>query len=423
MYFKECTIDCKRVDEIQEALTILNKLTHKQVKSNLKDFIEKFSELYEDREMPLAVVLDPETGIGYPPSGGTGVPAPLVDGLFYNAGIEKNFNVSMSDIDNLILSKYHQAIKNSSREIEITEGDLKEFKAVWDDLPQTIAVMAEMLKEKIVLLSVGGSSAANLLGRFCYMNAELQDFVADIVEHDENGKADAVYAEIVHLPESRIGNILFRPVLRQYEIPYLAGSTLTKEHQILVSDLFISVRNGRVVLRSGRLDKEIIPRLTTAHNYSYNSLPIYHFLCDMQNQGQRGGLYFSWPQILQNEEYLPRVTYKNVIFSLARWIVKKEHIKKILNFNSEEELMLAVNEWRNDKEIPQYVELVDGDNQLFVDLDNVLHVQMLVSVIKKRDAFVLQEFVHLPDQAIVHDEQGNCYTNQVIFAFTKDEQL
>ena len=67
--------------------------------------------------------------------------------------------------------------------------------------------------------------------------------------------------------------------------------------------------------------------------------------------------------------------------------------------------------------------MVDGDNQLFVDLDNVLHVQMLVSVIKKRDAFVLQEFVHLPDQAIVHDEQGNCYTNQVIFAFTKDEQL
>ena len=160
------------------------------------------------------------------------------------------------------------------------------------------------------------------------MNAELQDFVAEIVRHDEKGKTDSVYAEIVHLPEARIGNILFRPVLRQYEIPYLAGSILAREHQIPVSDMYISVRNGRIFLRSGKLNKEVIPRLSTAHNFSYNSLPIYHFLCDMQNQGLRGGLYFSWPQILQNEQYLPRVTYKNVIFSLARWIVKKEHIKK-----------------------------------------------------------------------------------------------
>ena len=374
------------------------------------------------REMPLAVVLDPEAGIGYPPSNGSGVPTPLVDGLLYKQGSEKNFNVDMSDTDYLILNKYHQAIKSSSKVIEITDDDLKEKNAVWDDLPQTMAVMAEMLRERIVLLSIGGSSAANLMGRFCHMNAELQDFVAEIVRHDEKGKTDAVYAEIVHLPEARIGNILFRPVLRQYEIPYLAGSILAREHQIPVSDMYISVRNGRIFLRSGKLNKEVIPRLSTAHNFSYNSLPIYHFLCDMQNQGLRGGLYFSWPQILQNEQYLPRVTYKNVIFSLARWIVKKEHIKKILNFNSEEELMMAVKEWRNDKGIPQYVELVDGDNQLFVDLNNVFHVQMLVSVIKKREAFFLQEFVHFPDQAIVHDEQGNCYTNQVIFAFTKDEK-
>jgi len=423
LVFDKCSIDRKRVDEIQESLTILNKLTKQQVKSNLTAFTEKFSELYEEREMPLSIVLDPEIGIGYPPAIGYSVPAPLVDGLFYNTDGENNFNVRVSDAEYLILRKYHETIKNSSRVIEITEDDLKEIKAVWDDLPQTIAVMAEMLNDKIVLHSVGGSSAANLVGRFCYMNSDLQDFVAEIIEHDEKGETDAVYAEIVHLPEARVGNILFRPVIRQYEIPYLASSTMSMEHQIPVSDLFVSVRNSRIFLRSGKLNKVVIPRLTTAHNYSFNSLPIYHFLCDMQTHNLRGGLYFSWPQILQNEEYLPRVTYKNVILSLSRWFVKKEHVKELLNFNSEEELLAATNEWRNSKEIPQYVELVDGDNKLFVDLNNVLQVQMLFSVIKQRDTFTLQEFIHLPDKAIVHDEQGNCYTNQAIFTFTKDERL
>ena len=64
-----------------------------------------------------------------------------------------------------------------------------------------------------------------------------------------------MFAEIVHLPESRIGNILMRPVLRQYEIPYLCGTTLSEEFQIPLTDLLVGIEGDKVVLRSQKLNK------------------------------------------------------------------------------------------------------------------------------------------------------------------------
>ncbi len=77
---------------------------------------------------------------------------------------------------------------------------------------------------------------------------------------------DAVFAEIAHLPEGRVGNVVCRPVLRRYEIPLLATPGVPVDRQIALSDLTVSLHNGRIVLRSQRLGIKVLPRLTTAHN-------------------------------------------------------------------------------------------------------------------------------------------------------------
>ena len=134
------------------------------------------------------------------------------------------------------------------------------------------------------------------------------------------------------MPESRIGNILLRPVLRNYEIPYLGKSAMPVENQIQVADLMVSVKNGKIILRSQKLNKEIIPRLSTAHNYSFNALPVYQFLCDLQTQHfEKSGFGFNWGSLSTSYKFLPRAEYKNVILARAKWQLLKSDLQVLLD--------------------------------------------------------------------------------------------
>src|SRR5262249_2895550 len=157
-------------------------------------------------------------------------------------------------------------------------------------------------------------SGATLLGRFCHADPELQREVEAHVRAEEALRPDALFAEIVHLPEGRVGNVLCRPVLREYEIPFLGRSGAPPERQIPLSDLLVSVRDGRVRLRSARLDREVIPRMSNAHNFGWRSLGAYRFLCMLQMQAVAGGLMWDWGP-LGSVPYLPRVVHGRLVLS------------------------------------------------------------------------------------------------------------
>src|SRR4029078_12745413 len=111
----------------------------------------------------------------------------------------------------------------------------------------------------------------------------------ECLREEEAHDADKIYAEVIHLPEARTGNVLMRPQLRKHEIVYMGNGSVPFAQQIMLADLLVSVRNNSVVLRSKKFNKEIIPRLSTAHNFGSGSLPVYKFLCDLQFQQLRGG--------------------------------------------------------------------------------------------------------------------------------------
>jgi hypothetical protein len=293
------------IKELQSAMTFLNKITPISRNETLSKFRQDFYSRYEDREIPLMEALDSEIGIGYPSNNGSGNISPLLENFHLPGQVVQPSGFQPDDFTSILLKKMMDVLERNEKEIVLGENDVKNFTASWNDLPPTLYAIFEILKTGpdsplIQLNGFSGTCGANLFARFAHTDKCITRFVKDIVAKEQELMPDVLFAEIAHLPDSRVGNVLSRPHIRDYEILYIANSTLPENQLIYMWDLYLSVRQGKIRLRSKRLNREIIPRLTTAHNYRNNTMPVYRFLCDMQIQSGRGGLYFNWG-FLNNE--------------------------------------------------------------------------------------------------------------------------
>ncbi len=420
------TLNDSFADILEEGINLLNKLSANETSSNIKEFINVFYNRYQDAEIPLLHALDTDIGVGYIQNKSEDN-TPLVDDL---ANINTNQdafvnNVKFNKVERLLLKKYIESIKERRRIIEVFDEDVKEFKSNWNDLPITFSAMARIVwvegKYKIILDSVGGSSAMNLFSRFSANDDELNNLTYKIAEYEEVLSKDSIVAEIVHLPENRVGNVLFHPTFRKFEIPYLSQSMLDKEKQIPLDDLMISIRNNKIILRSKKYNKEVKPYLSNAHNFEYKALPVYQFLAELQTQTLRDSIFFNW-NFAKEIDFIPRITYKDIILSLACWRFNREEVNKILKLNDDKKILEYFTSLQIKKGIPNEVTISEGDNELYIDLRNITHLKILISLIKSSNSFILQEYLFDNNKSIVTDAYGKPYANEIIFSFYKNEK-
>lgn len=404
--------------QFKKAISFLNKITVSNRETVLEKFKEAFVERFENEEVPLSYALDTEIGIGYLQNTQAKGLHPYLEGLVLPSFKQKKeLQIKLNPIHIVLNQKLQNAYWNNDYIIKLSEDDFKDFEENWNDLPDTLSIIGEIFsknqQEKLYINNITGN-AGRLLGRFCSEKSTIKDFVKQISDKEQELNPNKILAEIIHLPESRIGNVIRRPQLRNYEIPYLANSTLEKENQISVDDLYLSIKNGKLFLRSKKHNKEVIPHLTNAHNYSYNSLPVYHFLCDYSNQKIRASLFFDWGGLFQIYDFLPRVEYDNIILSKAQWKINSEQIKifnSIILTENIENLFQKIEEWRKLKQIPQWIQWVQGDNTLVVDLQNFDLVQMFFSSVKNEKEIIIEEFLY-------NDKSD--YVHQFVFSLYKD---
>ncbi len=422
---KESSLGTEVLDEIKSAAAFLNRITPAMTNPVLDNFKKAFLNRYEEREVPLMEVLDPEMGIGYPAGITSGDDhLPLLNN-FPLPQNQRSTSVSNNSLyRSILLKKTISVLSKGEKEILFSDSDIKDFpKSNWEDLPAVTSCMIELIRANpgdiLLKLNSFGGGGANLLARFSHTDDKISHFVQEITQKEQELMPDVILAEIAHLPESRIGNIISRPHVREYEIPYMVNSELPIEKQIHLSDLMVSVKQDNLVLRSKKLKKEIIPRLTNAHNYNRNPTPIYHFLCEIQYQKKRNSLFFDWGSIANDLSFLPRVRYKNVILSPATWLIKVEDMKHLFDIKDDDQQKEAIRLFCTENEFPMYVLLQDGDNELFVDWTNNLSICSLFSIIKKRVIVKFTEFLFEPENAIFRDEKGNGYLNECIVVLFK----
>lgn len=416
---KKAVISEILTNELYDLITFLNKINPAiQRETNLLRFKDAFYNRFEEAEVPLLQVLDNELGLGYPiQPGNTGDICQLVDDLILPQRDKTVPLRHVLPVEDIIKDKYIQAIRKGATEIVLSDSDFIGLEPNWADMPNTLSVMCGLVDSnhdglRIYVKSIGGTSAGNLLGRFCHLDDTIHDLTKSITEHEKTMHPDCLVAEIVHLPEARIGNILSRPILREYEIPYLVRSGVPIDQRIHLSDLMLSVRDGRIILRSDRYKKEVIPRLTTAHNYNNNSMPVYHFLCDLQSQNLRVGFGVPWGEWADNLDYKPRVIYKNFILSRQMWYLKQEEIKDLekcedSDLQGKSEILFS------SRNIPRWFIIPDGDNELLIDARSPSSLRTMLAQVKKRPVFRIEEFLFDPDLKNITEH----FTNEFIFTF------
>jgi thiopeptide-type bacteriocin biosynthesis protein len=402
---------------LEEGAELLRRLTPAPSPDGpLTRFRAAFTERYGTRWMPLLGVLDEESGIGF--DGTPSYGSPLLEDLSFPIPDPPRV---LTGRDRFLLGQVPRwqgrpAWELTEADVEaLTPADLQPFPPAFAALASLAAPGAEALDQgdfSFWMEHYSGPTAARWLGRFASGDPDLSASLRAHLQKEEAARPEAVFAEVVHIPEGRMGNILARPALREFEIPFLATPGVPHEKAILPSDLRVTVRGDRVLLASRRLGREVIPRLSSAHNFARGPV-VYRFLARLQDQDGRSGGW-SWGA-LEDLPFLPRVTRGRHVLCKARWRIGSAELKAA-RAEAGGGGWEAFQVLRESRGLPRFVTLTDADNSLLVDLDRVLWVETLEHLVAHRASFILTECFPAPDEALVEAPEGR-FAHELVIPF------
>ena len=408
------SLDKKYQEFIRDGLDCLIKINFDMPVKSLSDFAVRFRNRYEDQEIPILQALDHEAGVGYQGAGNNLVPSELLDGIQLDLQ-SSSVSFNWTPVHELFLSKL---VGTSPGEpIIISAADLEKIKDQNQlKIPPSFSVVFRVFDDRVWIEQAGGCTATALLGRFTLFNEKVVEEARYIAAVEEKSNEDVIFAEISCFNDEHAANINSNAGIRKYEIPIGVHSTYNPDNIISLSDLAISVVDGQICLRSKKLNKVVIPRLSSAFNYSRSELTIFKFLCDLQYQNLKFNFNFDFRSLLPGLNYYPRVEYNKCILFPATWILGVEEINELMNELGVDSFFKISKRIRLKKRFA----LTEGDNQLLFDKDNLQSIDFFLQVIKNKKQVVLQE-VFIDEPTKVTDSQGKPYLGQFIASVFADE--
>ncbi|KAA1244087.1 lantibiotic dehydratase [Aquimarina sp. RZ0] len=373
---------------LQEAIRLLSVLSEQKPEKkftsfkNLQEFKNAFIERYEEQEVALLKVLDTESGIGYIQNSNDNSISNIIDDLDFPVSTQGFEDISCDNVaDNFWINVLFRAGVQNKQIVDLKEQDLSIFQNRSDRVTGTFSVLYSKIRKKILIQSAGGATALHYLGRFTSNDGELAAFGKEIIAAEEALFPDKILAEVIHLASNRAGNVSIRNVARRYEIPILTKPSENAE-KIDLADILISVRNDQVIIRSKTHQKEIIPFLSCAQNFHQDTIPIYHFLCDLQVQYRPNILSLNFNElIVKNFSYIPRIQYGDrLILFPAYWKFNTSACADFIDAN-QNIVFDAFQKFKEKNKIPRYIYLQEeNDSSLLIDTDN----QYVLKIIEDR---------------------------------------
>lgn len=386
---------------------------------NLIEFKKQFTKRYEvGRKVPLSEALDPLVGLGYP-FGNTLKKEPQIFKDIILPEIDKNDN-SEESYSYLELLIFKRCI---GHEVIITDEDFKNKETKKLELAKSFYIVTEIFNTNndnfiIDLRAVGGCSAIQPLLRYQKDDSEIKNIIEEISEYeDERINDNYILADIIYCTNGKIDNVLIHKKIKDNEI-ILKNNTPHDSQKIYLSDIYLYIDNdGNIQLWSKSLKKKIIPINYTVHNADINDNHYYRFFSDFSKLFFQDDLTIPMSQLFRNLDFIPRIRYENCIFFRACWHLTPSEIKWIKNLVKENdpELIIKIEEWRLNRNIPERVVYNDFDRSLLIDFKYLSSINILLSSIAKNKKIWLFEFLGDSYSYYTVDDKGNNYASEFIF--------
>ncbi|SHM71798.1 lantibiotic dehydratase [Chitinophaga sp. CF418] len=408
--------------DVGKAISMLSKLSQgvSPVEVQLDRFKKKFTEKYETLEVSLAEVLDPEFGIGYPATDNIGNVAHNSFVERMNLPAKKKVSKRINECDAWLQDRMEYWDRGTLRKgIQLQDKDFGKLEDKSDQLANHFTVMGSCLPSGEMLLQhVGGAHSNILLGRFAHFGEEMSAFCKELAGDEMKANEHIAFAEIIYIPEGRVGNIARRGQFFHYEIPFLAASAVDGEGQLTIEDMMVSVQRDEIILRSRKWNKRIIPRLSNAHNYANSSIAVYKFLAALQHQG-KSGFEISWGSLAQHKRFLPRISYKHFILHRATWFLRESDIGDIMQADDQlAALRIFLARW----EVTKLVCFCEGDNELFIDTENDTYLWVLLKEMRGCNTVKLVEWLY-DNSTLDTGRHGEPFVQQFILPLAKQQPV
>lgn len=392
---------------------LTNFLPQKTNALHLTEFIARYTKKFDRQHISVMEAIDPQVGVGYGSLHKEQHNNPIIDKLLSQNDSDQSVE------DGEFLSEFLKSRLSFKvgETIDFSQlPELRKNREVKNKLPNTFSVIGSIANGSFLLDRIGGHSANQLAGRFSLCGSKAFHYTKELTKIEESANPEIVFFDIAYHAELTVDNINRRPRLYQQELPLVCYPGI--EQPLTLDDLFISVSGDSIILRSQRLGKRVIPRMASAYNYRRSQLPVFRFLYDLAFYNVWPEISFDIKQIMPGLKYYPKVTFRNITLSMPKLVINKRDYLKKTNLDISKEIKQLLKQYG----FGSLIKVLKGEEHTVFNLHDPVEMDIFISELKHKDEITVEELI-LDHDALVKDENGSSYINQVIIPLTHDEEI
>jgi len=393
------------VKNLPSLLSLLASLIPVPESKDLENFKTSFQRRFEERMVPVMIALDPETGIDYGALTGTGSGDIAADFIKQDEQAEKG---------EALKKELRKSLIAGSKEGAIDLEQLFSAAAIRDaNFPNSMNAIISIAGDLVCLEQAGGCTATSLPGRFTLASEKVHLFCKELAANEQSANPGVLFFDIGYMAEGYVDNINRRKDIYPYQLSILSYNATPEP--LLLSDIYIGIREGQIILWSVKYCRRLIPRLSSAYNFSRSDLPIFRFLCDLQFDGIHPRPFFKAEQIFPYISDFPRIMYRNIVVSKAKWRLSKEEVSILCKSLSHCRDLLR------DRNVSDYFSTGTADQKLVFSIDSDEDLEALRQYCAQQQELILEEAI-APLGSYVKDNNGSPYHAEFILSVVHQNQ-